>query len=69
MLMSRQWRAEGGGGDRGDGLRHPRQGGIKRMKLQKLNFFKLLKIYAFSYRKSSNTYCMELIGSCLGGMV
>ena len=63
-----QGRAEGGG-ERGDGPGHPRWGGIKRVKLQKLHFIKLLKIYAFSYRKSTNTYCMDLIGSCLGGMV
>jgi len=31
----RQWRAEGGG-ERGDGPGHPRQGGIERVKSQKL---------------------------------
>jgi len=31
-----QWRAEGGG-ERGDGHVHPRQGGIQRVKLQNLN--------------------------------
>ena len=37
------------------------------MKLQKSHVIKLLKIYAFSYRKSNNTCCMDLTGSCLGG--
>ena len=37
------------------------------MKLQKLHFIKYFKIYAFSYRKSTDTFCMDLIGSCLGG--
>ena len=32
----------------------------------KLHFNKLLKIYAFSYRKSTNTCCMDLTQSCLG---
>ena len=59
----------GGGGKRGDGPGHPRLWGIKRVKLQKLHFIILLKIYAFSYRKSTNTCCMDLIGSCLEGTV
>jgi len=33
--LSGQWRAEGGG-ERGAGPRHPRPGGIQRVKLQKL---------------------------------
>ena len=55
-----------GGGKRGDGPGHPRYGGIKRVKLQQYYFIKLLKIYAFWYRKTTNTCCMDLIGSCLG---
>ena len=43
--------------------------GIKRVKLQILHFIKLSKIYAFLYRKSTNTCFMDLIGSFLGGMV
>ena len=43
--------------------------GIKRVTLQKLHFIKLLKIYAFLYRKSTNICCMDLVGSCLGSMV
>jgi len=31
-----------GGGERGDGLRHSRQGGIQKVKLQKLHFDKML---------------------------
>ena len=57
-----QWRAEGGERDNGPG--NPRKGGIIRVNL---HFTKLLKIYAFSYRKSSRTCCMDLIESCLGG--
>ena len=41
-------------------------GGIRRVKLQKLRFIKLLKIYAVSYRMSTNTCFMDLIESCLG---
>ena len=45
------------------------RGGIKRVKSQKLHFIKLLKTSAFLYRKSTNTCCMDLIGSCLGSMM
>ena len=65
------WRG-GGGGRTGQRLRASKVVGIKRVKLQKLHFSKLLKIYDFSYRKSTNTCCMDLIGSCFGawcGMV
>ena len=41
----------------------------QRVKLQKLHFIKLFKIYAFLYRKSTKTCCMDLIEFCLGGMV
>ena len=66
-MDSPQWRAEGG--KRGDGPSIQGGEGIKRVKLQKSHFIKLLKIYAFSYHKSTNTCCIDLIGSCLGGMV
>ena len=56
-MFCRQWCAEGS------------EIKIKRVKLQKLHVIKLLKIYAFSYRKSTSTCCMGLIGSCLGVMV
>jgi len=35
-VIDNQWRAEGG--ERGDDPGHPRQGGIQRVKLQKLKF-------------------------------
>ena len=47
MMLYLHWRAKGKG-ERGDGPEGPRKGGIKRVKLQKLHFIKLLKIYAFS---------------------
>ena len=64
VFVPTQWRADGG-----QTRRQPRAskvGGIYRVRLQKLHFIKLLKIYAFSYRKSTNTCCMDLIRSCLG---
>ena len=57
------------GRERLDGPGHPRKGGQKEVKLQKLHFIKLLKIQAFLHSKSANTCCMDLIGSCFGGMV
>ena len=63
-----QWSTEGrANGETDPGIQG--RGGIKRVKLQNLHFIKLLKIFAFSYRKSTNTCCMDLIGSFLGGMV
>ena len=58
-----------GGGGNGATARASKVGSIKRVKLQKLqklHFIKLLKIYAFPYRKSTDTRCMDMIGSCLG---
>ena len=34
-------------------------GSIKRVKLQKLHFIKLLEIYAFSYRKATHRCCID----------
>ena len=59
-----------GGGANGAGAPNIQgRRGIKKVKLQKLHFIKLLKIFDFSYPNSTNTFCMDLIGSCLGGMV
>ena len=49
---------------RGEGANGATAPGINRVKL---HFIKLLKIYAFSYRKSANKCCVDLIGSCLVG--
>ena len=58
-----------GGGQTGRRPQVSKIRGIKRVKLQKLHFIKLLKMYAFSYRKSTNTCRMDLLGSCWEGMV
>ena len=59
-----QWRA--GGVANGATATDIQGRGHPKSELQKLHFIKLLKIYAFSYHKSTNTCCMDLIGSCLG---
>ena len=65
-----QWHAEGkGGGETGRRPRAFKVGVHQKSEIKKLHFIKLLKIYAVSYRKFTNTCCMDLIESCLGASV
>jgi len=53
-------------GKRGDGPGDSRQG-LSRVELEKLDFVKMLKLHASSYCKATNTYCVDLMGTCLRG--
>ena len=55
---------------RGQTGRRPRAlkaGAIQRVELEKLDFIKMLQLHASSYCKATNTYCVDLMGTCLRG--